>query len=309
VRAQIIVCIFFGALALAGASLAQNYPTKPIRIVTSDAGGGGDIVARTIAPGVSAALGQPIVVDNRSGGVIAGEFVAKSAPDGHTLILYGNTLWILPLLQDKVPYDTLRDFAPITLAVSTSNILVIHPALPVKSVKELIALARSRPGELNYASAAIGTSNHLAAELFKAMARVNIVRIPYKGLGAAITDVLSGHVAGPHVHSGRLRALAVSSAQRSKAYPQLPTIAEAALPGYESSFYNGVLAPAATPDAIIRRLNQDIVRALNATSVRERFDTIGVDVVGSTPEQFAAKMKAEIAGIGKVIRDAGIRGE
>ena len=297
---------------------AQNYPTKPVRIVTSDPGGGSDIVARAMVPAMSAALGQPVIVDNRAGGVIAGEFVSKSPPDGYTLIYYGNTLWMLPLMRDNVPYDTVKDFAPIALAVTAPNILVVHPSLPVKSVKDLIALAKARPGALNYASAAAGTSNHLAAELFKSMAGVSIVRIPYKGMGAAINDINAGQVqllfatttaGAPHVKSGRLRALGVSGAQRSAAFPDLPTIASSGLPGYESALNAGVLAPARTPDAIINRLNREIVRALTGPDLKEKFAAIGVEVVASSPEQFAAKIKSEISSMGKVIRDAGIRAD
>ncbi len=311
------VCIVAIATA-AMPALAQNYPTKPVRIVTSDPGGGSDIVARAMAPAMSAALGQPVIIDNRAGGVIAGEIVSKSPPDGYTLIYYGNTLWILPLMRDNVPYDTVKDFAPIALAVTAPNILVVHPSLPVKSVKDLIALAKARPGALNYASAAAGTSNHLAAELFKSMAEVNIVRIPYKGMGAAISDIIAGQVqlmfatttaGAPHVKSGRLRALGVSGAQRSAAYPDLPTIASSGLPGYESALNAGVLAPARTPDTIMNRLNREIVRALTGADLKEKFAAIGVEVVASSSEQFAAKIKSEIASMGKGIRDAGIRAD
>ena len=310
--------LFLGTLINPFSLPAQSYPSKTIRIVTADAGAGIDAVARAISPGLTSSLGQQVIVDNRGGGVIAGEIVANAAPDGYTLLLYGNTLWILPLMQSKVPYDVLRDFAPITLATSGPNILVVHPSLSVRSVKELIVLAKAKPGQLNYASAAFGTANHLAAELFKSMAKVNIVRVPYKGLGAALTDVLSGYVpivfatatgASPHVHAGRLRALGATSTQRLKAFPQVPTIAEAGLPGYEFTFYNGALAPAATPEPIIRRLNQEFVRALNNPPVKEKLESIGADIATGTPEQFAAKMKSEIAVFGKVLREAGIRAD
>jgi tripartite-type tricarboxylate transporter receptor subunit TctC len=318
-NSRIRVCLCCLSLLMnALPAYSQTFPSKPIRIVTSDAGGGGDIVARAIAPAMSSALGQPVIVDNRAGGTIAGDFVAKSIPDGHTLIYYGNTLWLLPLMRERVPYDTVRDFAPISLAVTLPNILVVHPSLPVKSVKELIALAQTRPGELNYASAAAGTSNHMAAELFKSMAGVKIERIVYKGIGAALNDLLGGHVqllfatataGAPHIQSGRLRALAISTTQPSPAYPELPTIASAGLPGYESALNSGALAPAKTPDAVIRRLHQEMVRALTSPDLKEKFANIGVEVVASTPEQFAAKMKSEIVSMGKVIKDAGIRAE
>ena len=297
---------------------APAFPAKPIRIVTSDAGGGSDVIVRVIAQGITGPLGQQVVVDNRGGGVIAGEIVSRSQPDGYTLIYYGSTLWILPLMRKSVPYDTVRDFAPITLAVSSPNVLVVHPTVAAKSVKELIALAKSRPGELNYASAAAGTIPHLAAELFKSMAGVDLMRIVYKGTGAALNDLLGGQVhvmfatapsAAPHIKTGRLRALAMTSAQPTAAFPDLPTIATAGLPGYEAVQVSGMFAPAKTPAVIIARVNKEIVSALRLTSVRERLASTGVEAVGSTPEQFAAKIKSEIARMGKVIRDAGIRDE
>ncbi len=310
------------ACACAGRAMAQTaapgYPSKPIRVVTSDAGGGSDVIVRVIAQAVTAPLGQQVVIDNRGGGVIAGEIVSRAQPDGYTLIYYGSTLWILPLMRKSVPYDTVRDFAPITLAVSSPNVLVVHPSVAAKSVKELIALAKTKPGELNYASAAAGTIPHLAAELFKSMAGVDIVRIVYKGTGAALNDLLGGQVqvmfatapsAAPHVKTGRLRALAMTTAQPSSAFPDLPTISAAGLPGYEAVQISGMFAPAKTPVSIINRLNQDIVRALHQPSVRDKLASTGVEVVGSTPEQFSAKIKSEIARMGKVIRNAGIRDE
>lgn len=305
----------FMIVAGAGTLNAQSFPSKPIRVVTSDPGGGSDVIMRIIAPAMASGLGQQIVIDNRAGGVIAGEFVAKAPPDGHTLIYYANTLWLLPLMQKGVPYDTVRDFIPITHAMTTPNILVVHPSLPIKSVKELISLAKARPGQLNYASAAAGTSNHIAAELFKSMAGVDIVRVTYKGIGAGILETVAGHVqlafatattTAVHLKSGRLRALAISTAQPSNAYPGLPTIA-ATVPGYESASYGGLLAPARTPDAVIQRLNLETVRALRSPENQQIFGIIGAEVVASTPEQFAAKIKSEVAVVGKLIRDIGIR--
>lgn len=304
--------------ASAGPVSGEPYPNRPIRIVTSDAGGGSDIVVRIIAQAVSGPLGQQVVVDNRGGGVIAGEIVSKAAPDGYTLIYYGSTLWLLPLMRKNVPYDTVKDFSPITLAVTSPNVLVVHPSVTAKSVKELITLAKTRPGELNYASAATGTIPHLAAELFKSMAGVDLVRIVYKGTGAALNDLLGGQVqvmfatavsAAPHVKSGRLRALAMTSAQPSAAFPELPTIAASGLPGYEAVQVSGLFARAKTPTAIIKRLNEEIVRVLYKADVKEKLFNTGVEVVGSSPEQFAAKIKSEMARMGKVIKDAGIRDE
>ena len=301
-----------------GTTRAQQYPVKPVRIVASEAGGGGDFVARTLAQGLAAAFGQPVVVENRGGGVIAGDLVARSAPDGYTLLLYGNTFWLLPLMRSQVPYDPARDFLPVSLATRAPTVLVVHTSVPVKSVKELIALARARPGQLNYASAATGTSNHLAAELFKYMAKVDIVRVSYRGMASALSSVMSGQVqvmftigAGvtAQIHSGRLRALAVSSLEPSPLFPGLPTVASAGLPGFEVLARFGLFAPAATPPAIVARLNQEIVRFLHLPETRERLVSAGVEVVGSAPEALAAAIKDEIARMQNVIRSAGIRDE
>jgi len=295
---------------------AQDYPAKTVRIVASEAGGGGDFVARLLAQGLTAAFGQQVVVENRGGGVIAGDLVAKSPPDGYTLLLYGNTLWLLPLMRSQLPYDPNRDFVPISLAARAINVLVVHPSLPVKSVKDLVALARARPGQLNNGSAAPGTINHLAAELFKSMAKVNIVRVSYRGSASALTAVMSGEVqlmfasaaaVKPHIQSGRVRALAVTTLGRSPIYPKLPTVAEAGLPGFESVSVHGVFAPAKTPDAVVTRLHQAIARVLQRQDMKDRFASVGVEPIGSAPEQLAAAMKAEIALMGKVIREAGIQ--
>jgi tripartite-type tricarboxylate transporter receptor subunit TctC len=305
-----------GLFTVAALATAQEYPAKTVRIVASEAGGSGDFVARLVAQGLTSSFGQQVVVDNRGGGVIAGEAVAKSPPDGYTLLLYGNTLWLLPLMRKQMPYDPYRDFAPVTLAARAVNVLVIHPSLPVKSVKDLIALARSRPGELNFSSAAPGTMNHLAAELFKSMAKLNIVRVSYRGSASALTAVISGEVqmmfaaaapVRPHIQSGRVKALAVTTPTRSPSYPDLPTIAESGLPGFEAVSAHGIFVPAKTPDATIARLHQDIVRVLQRRESRDRFASIGAEPVGSTPEQLTAEIKAEITRMGKVIREAGIQ--
>ncbi len=300
-----------------GAVCAQSYPAKPVRLVTAEPGGGNDFAARLIAPGLSSSLGQQVIVDNRPSGVIPGQIVSKAPPDGHTLLVSTGVVWLLPFMQ-SVPFDPVRDFSPITLAVSTPNILVVHPSLPVKTVKELIALGKARPGELDYASGALGSSSHLAAELFKAMAGVNMVRIPYRGAGPALLALISGQVqlmfatagsAAAHVGSGRLRALAVTSAQPSALLPGLPPIAASGVPGYEAITLFGIFAPAGTPPTIINRLNQEIVRVLNSPEVREKFFKAGVEVVGSSPERFAAAIKSDMTRMGKVIKDAGIRAQ
>jgi len=299
-------------------AVAQYYPSKPIRLVISGIAGTSNFAARMIAQGLSNSLGQQVVVDGREGGVIAAEFVAKAAPDGYTLHLNGSALWLLPYMRSHVPYDPVRDFAPISLAVSTPNILVVHPSVPVTSVKQLIALATSKPGELNCATGNAGTSNHLAAELFKSMAHVSITRIPYKGAATAINDLISGQVqlmfgsasaVAQHVQSGRLRALAVTSAQPSALAPGLPTVAAAGVPGYSLVAAFGVFAPARTPAAIINRLHENIVRVLRDPDVKERLFKAGSEAVGSSPEEFASTIKSEMASLGKLVTDEGIRDE
>ena len=304
------------ALSGAGAALAQDYPNKPVRMITSEAGGGNDVQARMIAQSLTLALGQQVVVENRPSGVIPGDIVSKAAPNGYTLLFYNNALWIGPLIQ-QAPYDVMRDFAPITAVAKAANVLVVAPALPVKSVEELIALARAKPGQLNYGSAGTGASNHLAGELFRTMARVDIVRINYKGAVSALTALLAGQLqlmfpsagaAMPQVKAGRLKVLAVTSAEPTALFPGVPTVA-ATLPGYESISIYGVFAPAGTPRTIINRLNAEIVRVLNRVDVKAKFFGGGSEVAGGTPEQLAAMVKSEVARMDKVIRDAGIHRE
>ena len=314
------VRIFSASAIVLTASVAcgQGYPSKPIRIVTAEPGGGSDFAARLIAQGLTGSLGQQVVVDNRGGSVvIAAGIVAKAPPDGYTVLLYSGTFWMVPLLQ-KVPYDPVKDFAPITLAVSSPVILVVNPSVAAGSVKELIALAKAGPGELNYGSAGPGSPAQMAAELFKAMAGINIVAVPYKGGGPAITALIGVQVqlmfpsAGSvisHVKSGRLRALAVTSAQPSALLPGLPTVAASGLPDYETATLFGMFAPAATPAALINQLNHEIVRVLNRAEVKERLFNANVEVVGNSPKQFAVAMKSEMTKWSKVIKDAGIRAE
>ena len=295
---------------------AQEYPSKTVRIVTSEAGAGSDFIARLAAQGLTAALGQQFIVDNRAGGVIAGDAVARSSPDGHTLLVYGNTLWLLPLMRKQMPYDPQRDFAPVTLATRGITVLVVHPSLPVKSVRELIALARARPGELNFGTAAPGTTNHLASELFKSMAKVDMVRVSYRGATSALNALMSGDVqvmfpgvasVRPHMESGRIRVLAVATATRSPLYPDLPTVAEAGMPGFDAISAAGFFVPARTPDGIIARLNQEIVRVLQRPDAQQRMASMGLEPVGSTPAQLAALIKEDVMRMGRVIREAGIQ--
>ena len=301
----------------AGAVSGQNYPNKPIRIVTSEAGGGNDIQARLIAQGLTGALGEQVIVENRPSGIIPGEIVSKAQPNGYTLLLYNNTLWTGPLIQ-KTPYDAVKDFSPIVTIAKAANILVVNPALPINSVAELIALAKAKPGELNYGSSGTGASNHLAAELFRAMAGINIVRINYKGAGPALTALLAGELqlmfptagaVAPHIRTGRVRVLAVTSAEPSALAPGVPTMAASGLPGYESISIYGVFAPAGTPRALIDKLNAEIGRLLNRADIKEKFFNAGMETVGGSPEQLAATVKSEIARLGKVIKEAGIRSE
>jgi tripartite-type tricarboxylate transporter receptor subunit TctC len=308
-----IATMMIGALA----ACAQNYPSKPIRVVTAAAGGGTDFAARVISAAVTADVGWQIIVDNRAGTNIAGELVAKAPPDGYTLLMMGNILWQVSLLE-KTPYDVVQDFSPITLAVRNPSVLVVHPSLPVKSVKELIALAKAHPGALNYSTSGTGAPNHLAAELFKSMAKISMVRVNYKGGGPAVNDLLGGQVqltfgnivtVTPHVKAGRLRALAVTSAQRSALYPDLPTVAASGLPGYESTTVFSFLAPAKTPAPVINQLNHEIVLVLNKPDLKEKLLPAGLEIVGSSPEQLGSAMKTELVTLGKVVKDAGIRAE
>lgn len=315
----VTAAIAAAALAFpAGPACGQAFPGKPVRVVTSAPGGGSDMVSRLLAQGLTTNLGQQVIVENRGGGVVAGEIVAKSPPDGYTLLFYGSALWLLPLMRQDVPYEPLRDFAPISWVSRQPNVLVVHPSLPARSVKELIALARSRPGALNYSSGGTGSSGHMSAELFKYLARVSIVRINYKGQGPASSDVVSGQVqitfgtsgsVMPHVRSGRLRALAVTSAEPSALVPGLPTIASSGVPGYESEQMSGIFAPAKTPAPIIGTLSQEVVRALKRQDLRDRVFQSGAEIVGSSPEEFTAKIREELARIGKLIKAVGIRDE
>jgi tripartite-type tricarboxylate transporter receptor subunit TctC len=291
----------------------QDFPNKPIRIVTSEPGGGGDIIARVLAQGMSPSLGQQVIVDNRSG-ALPGEIVAKAPADGYTLLLHGGSFYLAPFMQ-KLSYEVQKDFAAVTQAIRSPNVIVVHPSVAANSTKELIALARAKPGQLNYGSGATGVPTHLSAELFKSMAGINIVRIPYKGTGPALTGLISGEnqimfatasAVAPHIKSGKVKALAVTSLEPSPLTPELPTAA-ATVPGYESESIIGVFAPIKTPPATIRRLNQEMVRVLHQPDVKERFFHAGTEAVGNSPEQFAAVIKAEISKWGKVIKDAGIK--
>ena len=301
-------------MMLAGGASAQTWPTTHVRIITAGAGGGSDFASRLIAAPLGMALGQQVIVENR--GLLAADVAAKAAPDGYTLLLVGQTLWMLPFMRDNVA-SNVTDFTPVTTATETCNILVVHPAVPVKSVKALIDLARSRPGDINYAISGNGSSVHIAGELFRTMARINVARIPYKGASQALTELIAGQtqymfgVPGslmPHIKAGRLRALAITGAKATPLMPGLPPVAQT-LPGYEVASRLAIFAPAGTPAAIVQRLNREIVRVLNRPEVKDKFHESQIEVVGDTPEQLAAMIKSEIATTAKVIKEAGIRAD
>lgn len=298
-----------GVVFGSGSVCAQDYPDKPIRLVTSAIGGGTDATARILAAGFSDAFGEQAVVENRTT-LLATMAVKNAPPDGYTLLVAGSSFSIVPVLT-KVPYDPVKDFAPISLLVRALHIVVVHPSLPVKSIKDLIAFAKARPGQLNYASGSLGSTTQLAADLFNSMAGVDIVRISYKGTGPALTDLMAGQVqvcfaasggVSPHIKSGRLRALAITGAQPSALYPDLPTVAAAGLPGYELVGMTSLVAPAETPAAIIQRLSHETSRILQEVDIKQKFLSIGVEPLGNTPEEFAADIKSNMARVDKIIK-------
>lgn len=316
-RKIFIAALLPAAALFAPAATAQTFPHKPISLFTAGAGGGADFAARVVAQGVGAQLGQQVIVENRGGSpIIPAQAVVKAPADGHTLLFYSNAIWILPLLQKNVPYDPLKDFAPVAAAASSPNVLVVHPSLPTRNVKELIALAKARPGELNYAASPIGSAVHLAAELLNASAGVKVTLIPYKDAAGALNALISGEVqlmfpaagsAMPLLKANRIRALAVTSARPSTLLPGVPTMAAAGLPGFDVEVLYAILAPAGTPPAIVAALNKAVVQAIQPPATRERFAGAGIEAVGGTPEQLAASIKNEMTTLGAVIRNAGIR--
>jgi tripartite-type tricarboxylate transporter receptor subunit TctC len=302
-----------------GSAAAQAYPAKPVRIVVGfTPGGGNDVISRLVAARLTTAFGRQFVVENRpgAGGMIGAELVAKSPADGYALFLAGvATHGINPNLQKNVPYDPVRDFDPVCLMASAPVLLAVHPSLPARTVKQFIALARARPGEINYASSGHGSSSQLAAELFNSMAGTKIQHVPYKGIGAASTDLLSGQVQVMfnaaaallvHTRSGRMRALGIGSLQRIPAIPDIPTLSESGVPGYQSGSWYGLVAPAGTPRAIIDRLSRETAAAVRSPEISSKLTAEANLVIGSSPEEFSAHIKGELARIGKVIRDAGI---
>ena len=309
------------ALILSSGAYAQTYPAKPVRIVVGfPPAGATDIVARTISQKLAEALAQPVIVDNRAGAAsnIAAELVATSPKDGYTLFLGTVSTSINPSLYRKLAYDPLRDFAPVTQVTGTPFVFVVHPSLPVKSVKEFIALARTRPGELNYGSAGSGSGAHLFVEMFAAMTHVKLQHVPYKGAAPAATAILSGETICmfenivtvlPLARAGKLRALGVTTAKRSAAAPEMPTIAEAGVPGYDANAWFGIFAPAGTPQPIVDRLNAEIVKIVKLPETRERFLSLGAEPAGTSAAEFGAFFRNEVAKWGKVVKESGARVE
>lgn len=304
--------------AVAGAASAQSYPNKPIRMLAPEPGGGNEVAGRLIARGLSEALGQNVVVENRgaASGAIAGEIVARASPDGYTVLYYGSSIWLLPYLREKVPFDVQRDFMPISLATSNPFFLFVHASVPVRSAAELIAYAKARPGELRFGAAGAGAATRLSAELFNRMAGVDIMRVSYKGAGLAANALASGEVqvmfgsvglGMAYAKAGRLKVLGAATAKPSALAPDVPTIASTGLPGFEAASLSGMFAPARTPAAIVQRLNAEILRVLTRPDLKERFFASGIEPVGSSPEEFGAIVRAEQAKWGKLIRELEIR--
>jgi tripartite-type tricarboxylate transporter receptor subunit TctC len=315
------IAMFLACVAASAVVCAQSYPVRAVRIVVPYAPGGNtDFTARVIATRLTDVFGQQVVVENRAGGAtnIGSDLVAKAAPDGYTLLMGGASNAINMSMYQKLPYDTLRDFAPVSLCVKGANVLAVHPSLPVKNVKELIALAKTRPGKLNYASSGLGSSNQMAGELFKLMAGVNIVHVPYKGNAPALTDTIGGQVemifSGvpllvPHIEAERIRAIGIGSLKRFPALPNVPTIDESGLKGYEATTWFGLLAPVKVPKEIVTRLNVEVGRILASNEVHTRFISEGVEPIGGTPEFFSTFIRDEITKYAKVVKAAGLKGD
>src|SRR4051812_15312333 len=317
--------LFVASLAVSPAAVvaqgADGYPSKPIRfILPFPPGGGTDILGRLLSERLATQLGQPVVVENRggAGGNVGAEAAARSAPDGYTIVLVAPSLAISPSLYKKLAYDPVKDFAPVSLVATVPNVMVTNPSVPARTLAEFIALAKSKPGGMNFGSGGNGTSNHLAGELFNIVAGVRLVHVPYKGVNLAMNDVMSGEVqlvfigipaAAPHIKAGRLRALAVIDSKRAAALPDVPTAAEAGLADFEVTTWYGVLAPAGTPRPIVARINAEIVNAMQAADMKERLAAMATEPVTSTPEAFAELIRREIVKWGDVVRAAGLEAE
>ncbi len=315
-----MIALIISAGAIANTAHGQQYPAKPIRMIIGfPPGGGTDIIGRIVGHKLSEALGQQIIADNRGGasGQIAAELVSKSPPDGYTIMMaHIAAMSILPSLHPKLPYDPAKDFAPISLVAISPNLVVVHPSLPVKGVKELIALAKARPGQLHYASVGTGSVQHLAGELLNLQAKVNMVHIPYKGAGPALTDLIGGHVQLSfdvvpvvigHIRSGRLRVLAVTTEKRSSVLPDVPTVTESGVPDFDLSTWWGLVAPAAVSTEVISRLHSETVKVLRSKDVRDRIADQGAEIIGNTPAEFAAFIRSERTKYARIVKDANIK--
>ncbi len=317
----VALLVWAAVAALPSSALAQAYPAKPIRIVVGfSPGGTTDILARDLGARLQESWGQSVVVDNRpgAGGNIAAAAVAKAPPDGYTLLLSTNSFAINPALYSKMPYDTIKDFVPITFIGSVTNILFAHPSVPVKTMKDVVALAKSRPGQVTYGSGGVGTSPHLAVELFKSMSKVDLVHVPYKGVPPVVQGLLAGELAlgtaslpsagiPEHVKSGRLRGLALTGSKRSQTLPQVPTMIESGFPGFDVVIWYGMLAPAGTPPDLVTKLNAELIRIFGLPAVRERWAAQDFDIATTTPSEFTTYIKSELAQWAKVVKEAGVR--
>jgi len=315
----LLICSFLGALAITSGVYSQSYPTRPVRwVVPYPPGGGTDIIARIVAQKLSGNLGQQVIVDNRggAGGTIGTDIVAKSAPDGYTILMAPTSHAINPSIYRSLPYNTLKDFAPITLAASATIVLAVHPSLPVKSVKELVALAKSKPGQLTFGSAGNGTVFHLATELFKRQAGIEMVHVPFKGGGPTIANLVGGQVSlaletmlalTPHIKAQRVRSLAITSAQRSSVMPELPTVSELGFPDIVAENWYGIYVRAGTPQDIVTKLNTEFVKILRTQEIKERFQSQGTEVVGGTTGELADYLQKEMRKWSKTAKEAGAR--
>ena len=312
-----LTALAFGLCA--SPALGQTYPSKPVRfVVPFPAGGTTDLLTRVLAKKLNETWGQSVLVENRPGGGtnIGMDYVAKSPPDGYTVVLGSPAVAINPTLYSSMPYDPAKELAPVTMLAAVPNILVVHPSIPADSVRSLITVAKAKPGQLDYASSGNGSSQHMSAELFKYMAKIDMTHVPYKGVAPAMTDLVGGHVtlmfapmvtAQPHYKAGRLRALAVTTAKRSPAEPIIPTIAESGFPGYEAISWNAILVPARTPKDIIDRLHGDIVKVLRMPDVKALYSSQGAEAIGDTPDQLGAYIKAETSKWAKIVKSSGAR--